>query len=126
MRRTLFALAFMLLGFAGQAQTNPNPNNECGVFAPNAFTPNRDNTNDEFRVLVTEACEPLEYRLRVFDRYGRLVFESINPTESWDGSYNGRQLKEGVYLWHLLALYAVPSGQETTRLEEKGSVVLMR
>jgi gliding motility-associated-like protein len=116
----------MLLGFAGQAQTNPNPNNECGVFAPNAFTPNRDNTNDEFRVLVAEACEPLEYRLRVFDRYGRLVFESINPTESWDGSYNGRQLKEGVYLWHLLALYTVPSGQETTRLEEKGSVVLMR
>jgi len=31
-----------------------------------------------------------------------------------------------VYLWHLLALYTVPSGTETTRLEEKGSVVLMR
>lgn len=116
----------LLAGSSLHAQSGANPNTECGVFAPNAFTPNRDNTNDEFKVIVAEACEPKEYRLRVFDRYGRLVFESINPAEAWDGSYNGRQLKEGVYLWHLLAVYTVPSGTENTRLEEKGSVVLLR
>lgn len=116
----------MLLGFAGQAQTNPNPNNECGVFAPNAFTPNRDNTNDFFGVVVSEACEMVTYGLRVFDRYGRLVYECTDPRDRWDGNYNGRAMKEGTYLWQLNATYIDPDGTNQVRLSEQGSVVLIR
>jgi gliding motility-associated-like protein len=121
-------LVFLLLAVAAPVfgQTGPNPTEVCGVFAPNAFTPNRDNTNDLFGVVVSEACEMVTYQLRVFDRYGRLVFESSDPRDRWDGNYNGRAMKEGTYLWQLNATYVDPDGTNQVRLAEQGSVVLIR
>ena len=110
MRTIVFFFLVLGLGLTANGQSNPNEMNECGIFYPNAFSPNRDNTNDEFRVIIQNDCSPITYHLRIFDRYGRLVFESIDPNESWDGEYNGRQVKEGVYLWQLQANYNVPSG----------------
>ena len=72
--RSIIALLLIALSATLSAQTNPNPTEVCGVFAPNAFTPNRDNTNDLFGVIVSEACEMSTYSMRIFDRYGRLVF----------------------------------------------------
>ncbi len=126
MRTITLLLLILGLGLTANGQSNPNEMNECGIFYPNAFSPNRDNTNDEFRVIIQNDCSPITYHLRIFDRYGRLVFESIDPNESWDGEYNGRQVKEGVYLWQLQANFNVPSGSESVRLDERGSLVLMR
>jgi gliding motility-associated-like protein len=125
-KKVIILLLMIVFGLSMEAQTNPNENNDCGFFHPNAFSPNRDNTNDEFRVIVQNNCDPISYHLRIFDRYGRLVFESMDPNESWNGEYNARQVKEGVYLWQLQAVYTVPSGSESVRLDEKGSVMLMR
>lgn len=121
-------LVILLLAFAApvMGQTLPTPNEVCGVFAPNAFTPNRDNTNDFFSVVVSEACEMVNFQLRIFDRYGRLVFESSDPRDRWDGNYNGRAMKEGTYLWQLNANYLDPDGTNQVRLAEQGSVVLIR
>ncbi len=125
MRRILVVL-LLALAPSVFGQTGPNPTEVCGVFAPNAFTPNRDNTNDLFGVVVSEACEMVTYQLRVFDRYGRLVFESSDPRDRWDGNYNGRAMKEGTYLWQLNATYVDPDGTNQVRLSEQGSVVLIR
>ena len=126
MRKILLALIVATVGFSMNAQDLPDPDNPCAVFAPNAFTPNHDYTNDEFRVVVNGHCQPVNYNVRVFDRFGRMVFESVEPEKTWDGTYNGRQVKEGSYLWTLTATYLGPDGSETVRLEEKGSVVLYR
>lgn len=42
-----------------------------------------------------------EYRLQVYDRCGELVFESVTPTEGWDGMPNGLPLPSDVYLFFL-------------------------
>ena len=110
------------------SQSNPGLNTltDCGVFAPTAFTPNRDQTNDLFRVVVSEYCEVQDYHVFVYDRFGRLVFESIDPAKGWDGRYDGKDAKDGVYLWHLMGHYVVPSGEKTLAIDRKGSVVLLR
>jgi gliding motility-associated-like protein len=126
--RLLF-LIFIFLGTLGvKAQSNPGlyALTDCGVFAPTAFTPNRDQTNDLFRVVVSEYCEVQDYHVFVYDRFGRLVFESIDPTKGWDGRYDGKDAKDGVYLWHLMGHYVIPSGEKTLALDRKGSVVLLR
>lgn len=59
----------------------------CVVYAANAFTPNGDGRNEEFK--VTPACksegELMSFNIKIFDRWGQKVFESNSPEVSWDG-----------------------------------------
>lgn len=58
------------------------------LFIPNAFTPNGDNLNEKFPFGI-EVNQP-EYRVRVWNRWGELVFDSEQSTSQyWDGTYRG-------------------------------------
>lgn len=123
----LFAVLALLWSADVQGQTQPGTNYDgCAAFAANAFTPNGDGVNDLFSVVISENCNPIEYHLRIYDRWGRLVYESIDPSEAFDGNYDGERLKEGVYLWRLTARYEVPSSARIVTIEERNSVVLIR
>lgn len=61
------------------------------LFAPNVFTPNGDGLNDRF--LIASTYERMN--LLIYDRYGRKVFESDNPS-GWDGTNS----PSGTYYWH--------------------------
>lgn len=91
----------------------------CPVFLPNAFTPNGDARNDEF--LPRLNCEPMQYELRIFNRYGQMVFVTRNPNQGWDGKYLDRHCDVGVYFYRLL--YTSPDG---AKKEQKGDLHLMR
>ena len=72
------------------------------VFAPNAFTPNGDGTNDLFTLLADGEEELVEVlTLKVFSRWGELVYEGTGPLSStgWDGRYNGKECASDVYAW---------------------------
>ncbi|PSR55206.1 hypothetical protein AHMF7605_17680 [Adhaeribacter arboris] len=60
---------------------------------PNIFTPNGDGKNDTFVPRVT--CLPAD--LKVFNRWGQVVYNQKNYQNTWDG--NG--LPEGIYYYHL-------------------------
>jgi len=67
---------------------------------PNAFTPNGDGENDEFRGI--DLIDGFgNYELRIFDRYGQRVFEAFNISDSWNGRLNnsGDLLPQGVYTY---------------------------
>jgi gliding motility-associated-like protein len=71
----------------------------CGdsnVFIPNAFSPNRDGVNDEFKVF--SKSELLEFSLMIFDRWGNTVFDTNNQEYYWDGKWNGKASATGVYV----------------------------
>jgi gliding motility-associated-like protein len=71
---------------------------EYTVFIPNAFTPDGDGLNDVFYVYGEEITE---LNLRVYDRWGALIFESNDKNEGWDGRANGgREIaQEDVYVY---------------------------
>ncbi|QNF32771.1 gliding motility-associated C-terminal domain-containing protein [Adhaeribacter swui] len=60
---------------------------------PNVFTPNGDGKNDTFVPGVT--CLPTD--LKVFNRWGQLVYNQKNYQNTWDG----KDLPEGIYFYHL-------------------------
>ena len=62
----------------------PGECTDCKVFVADAFTPDGDGLNDEFEVKIN--CDLLSYKLRIYDRWGRKVFETNSPDVSWDGS----------------------------------------
>ena len=72
---------------------------ECSLAVPNIFSPNRDNQNDEFGGFTN--CALPSYSLRVFSRWGQLVFESDDVDRRWDGTFDGRPLPMDVYLYRM-------------------------
>ena len=95
---------------------------DCGDFyLPNAFAPNSENSaTNHFRILNNQIAQ-LSY-LRVYDRWGVLMFDTSDPTQGWDGNYNGKPAPSDVYVW-VADGFCTSSGKE---LKKKGNVTLMR
>ena len=68
------------------------------VFVPNMFTPNGDNFNDTWRI---ESNFVDEFELVVYDRWGELVFESMDQNVEWDGVFKNKDLEPDVYGYQL-------------------------
>lgn len=66
------------------------------VYVPNAFSPNSDGANDRWRVIIQGVVKKLQ--VNVYNRLGGLVFESNDPSFSWDGTEGGRPLT-GTYVY---------------------------
>lgn len=90
------------------------------IFIPNAFSPNGDGVNDRFVILNLEGLEDVQ--VRIYDRWGVLIFETRNPSEHWDGTKNGTPVQEGVYVYRIDL--REPEGGD--RLTRAGSVTLLR
>ncbi len=69
------------------------------TFIPEAFIPNGPNPDDHvFRVFGKYFKE---FRLRIYNRWGELIFESKKQSEGWDGTYNGEPMPIGSYPYTL-------------------------
>ncbi|RYY97967.1 MAG: PKD domain-containing protein [Chitinophagaceae bacterium] len=64
---------------------------------PNVFTPNGDGTNDRWEIQYLESYPGAT--VEVFNRYGQLVYRSVNYTRAWDGTSNGKELPVGTYYY---------------------------
>ena len=58
---------------------------------PNAFTPNDDGLNDEFKPLFSIVNE---YKMLIFNKYGEKIFESDDINRGWNGIYKGKIVQE--------------------------------
>lgn len=74
---------------------------ESYLMVPNVFTPNGDGKNDEFRVAYRSLKE---FHIWVYNRWGKLVYESTDPAKGWNGMINGRPAPEGAYFYVIRAL----------------------
>ena len=90
----------------------------CEPYFPNAFTPNRDGKNDVFRILYDGVLD--NYDLKIFNRYGSLIFHSRQAPKGWDGTWKGQPADPGNYVWIASFL------QNNIPVNLKGSVILIR
>ena len=65
---------------------------------PNVFTPNGDGINDYF---CMNSVDVSYISLKIYNRWGVLVFETNDRTKGWDGMYEGNSVSDGVYYWIL-------------------------
>jgi gliding motility-associated-like protein len=95
------------------------------LYVPNAFTPNGDGVNDGFTVFAGPAVERVE-TLRVFHRWGGLVFENTDfqpnePGLGWDGTLNGKPVNPAVFVYQATVRFVNGAVQEIS-----GDVTLIR
>ncbi|HWK07083.1 MAG TPA: gliding motility-associated C-terminal domain-containing protein [Puia sp.] len=71
---------------------------ECdAIYLPNAFTPNGNGVNDLFRIVHSPYLTQI--KLRVYNRYGELLFTSSDQRPGWDGAFHGTAQPPGTYVW---------------------------
>lgn len=88
---------------------NPLPKDTEGFF-PNVFTPNGDGANDYFTITKPETLPCLEdMEIRIFNRWGMMVYHNSGSQFGWDGTYDGADVSEGVYFFTVEGKYAQQS-----------------
>jgi gliding motility-associated-like protein len=88
-------------------------------FMPNAFSPNSDGLNDVFLPIPLHPFT--DFDLRIFNRWGMMVFESDDLSQGWDGREKGIMGEIGTYLWKME--YTLEDGSMKSA---SGSVILLR
>ncbi len=98
--------------------------NNKNFFIPNTFSPNNDGANDRFYPRGTGLN--LIQALRIFNRWGELVFEKRNfpandAASGWDGSYKGKPAPSDTYIYMIDIIC-----DNATIITYKGNVTLIR
>lgn len=91
-------------------------------FLPNVFTPGLKGPteNNLWRI---EGELPEKIWLRVYSRWGELLYETRNPGFKWDGKYRERDLPSGVYL--VLLSFQYLDGEKMQQEVIKQSLMLL-
>jgi gliding motility-associated-like protein len=98
--------------------------NECAddLFFPSAFTPTKDGKNEVFKALYYPGVIFSEYHLKVYDRWGRIVFETSDPAKGWNGVYNNNVQSTNTFVWQV----QYKKGNTAIRIIRKGTVTLIK
>ena len=93
---------------------------ESELHVPNAFSPNGDGINDVFKVTYQSL---VSFNAYIFNRWGQQVYhwglEDID--NGWDGTYKGKQVKEGVYF-----IVVEAEGSDGIKYKHKGDITVLR
>jgi gliding motility-associated-like protein len=114
-------------GCVADAQLAVDLERNRNVFIPNIFSPNDDDRNDYFAPFTGVGVKSVNF-LRVFDRWGELLFERRNlplgddPSKGWDGKFNGNYVQSGVYVYTIEITFE----DSNTTLLYRGDVTVIR
>ncbi|MBK9759503.1 MAG: gliding motility-associated C-terminal domain-containing protein [Flavobacteriales bacterium] len=95
------------------------------IWVPNAFTPNGDGTNEQF-LPVPSGYSTCEYAFYVFDRWGERIFTATEPGIAWDGTLNGVDCKQDVYVWRVVFKNCTNPAERIKERDFIGHVTLLR
>lgn len=88
------------------------------LFVPTGFTPNGDFVNDDFYVVSTNVTE---LNVLIFDRWGKLIYESDDVSFRWGGRFREQLVPEGVYVYKIVA-----KSLDGRELKKNGTITVLR
>lgn len=90
-----------------------------GILAPNIISPNGDGSNDYFYIKNPNELD-IDY-IRIFNRWGELVFETYDPNGKWDGTFRDQICNPGVYVYYIQAKCF-----DKTPFMKKGNITILK
>ncbi|MBA4851620.1 PKD domain-containing protein [Emticicia sp. BO119] len=94
---------------------------EPQLFVPEAFTPNGDGKNDRFELpheFITD------FDLKIYNRWGEIIFESFEPDKLWDGTYKGKLMAPMLYAF--VVSYKSEYFPERPKITKTGGILLIK
>jgi gliding motility-associated-like protein len=113
---TFYCFAYDANGCLGFDTVRVNVNRDDDLVFYSAFTPNGDGNNDFFYIGNIEKYP--DNILKIYNRYGQVVFTSAGYQNDWNGEYQGNKLPTGTYFYILTT--------NTDKGNYKGSVTILR
>jgi gliding motility-associated-like protein len=95
------------------------------IYLPNSFSPNDDGINDCYRGYVDPAVEVVDYDMKIFDRWGDLLFETQDIEGCWDGWFRGKHMNPAVMVYWV-QMHVRNCDGELVEVFRKGDVNLVR
>ncbi|HEY0668189.1 MAG TPA: gliding motility-associated C-terminal domain-containing protein [Sphingobacteriaceae bacterium] len=93
---------------------------EVKVITTNTFTPNKDGINDYFTINMVGEVR-VSY-LKIFNRWGQLIFSTSQISNFWDGTFDGKDQPMGSYYWMLEGM----DEYRNQKITQAGSITLIR
>lgn len=108
-------------GCIGTESTNVTLKPDCpsNIYVPNAFTPNNDGLNEQFKPIIKGDVE--KYSFKIYSRFGQVIFSTNNRSIAWDGRFKGQLAPGDIYVW-----YCNYQFKDKPMKTEKGIVTLIR
>lgn len=81
-------------------------------YVPNCFTPDADEHNQIFQPIFNSGFSAEQWKMSIYNRWGELIFESVDHNRGWDGSFGGEGgvVQGGIYSW--VIRYKPPNNDE--------------
>ena len=101
-----------------QLQVEVVPN--FALYIPNAFTPNKDQLNDNLSIFSEGVTE---FNIKVYNRKGQVVYESSDVHESWNGKFlnTGEECQQELYVYE-----AIIRDSNRKKYNRRGRITLIR
>ncbi len=71
----------------------------CQIWIPNSFSPNDDGKNEYFG--FHSECQPEQFKAKIYDRFGKLIYQSTNIVDNWDGKIDGEYMTSGIFVYRV-------------------------
>ncbi len=97
--RLLLAVILLFVAYSGDAQNCPD---SCEIYVPNTVTPDCDDFNCGF-LEVHSSCSLNDFNIKIFNRWGELLFESDDPENKFDSG--PKEIQDGTYFWKIEAVF---------------------
>ncbi len=85
---------------------------------PDAFSPNNDGLNDTFKIYSVFLKT---FEVRVFNRWGQMVYFSNDPNQEWNGQFNNSPVPEDVYVCVIKS-----ADEQGNKTEQRGTLMVIR
>jgi gliding motility-associated-like protein len=71
---------------------------EYYIYVPNAFTPDGNRSNNYFSASTVNITQ---LNVKIYNRWGELIFESDELDFEWDGTYKGLKIQDGIFVYKI-------------------------
>ncbi len=95
----------------------------CKIFAPNIIMANDGTINSEFK-LTDNGCV-IKSKLSIYDRWGSLMYISSDNTKTWDATFNGKPVEQGVYVY-IFEYSALDADDQEFTDKKSGDITVIR
>lgn len=96
----------------------------CDMFIPNAMTPDGDGLND--LLVIVPTCPISDFTIQIFDRWGKMIFESHDIENKWNGGIDDYYVEPGIFFYRIAYRWGDKNNQSLEVQLKNGFVTVLR